>query len=138
MGDIRIQTLVPTGAGSSTQLTPTGAANYANVAEMPDSTATYNASLTVGDKDLYSLSELTASTAVVKAVQVNTHAWKDDAGVASLKTKIKSGTTEVAGATVALPSSNAWHGDIWETDPDTSAAWTPAAVGVLEAGVEVA
>jgi len=112
MGDIRIQTLVPSAAGSSTQLTATGGANYANTADIPDNTATYNASSTVGNKDLYALGDLAASTSTVKCVQVNTHAWKDDAGAASLKAKVKSGATEVAGSTVALPSSVAWHGDV--------------------------
>lgn len=138
LGDIRIQTLVPTAAGSSTQLTPTGSSNYANVADIPDSTATYNSSSTVGSKDLYALGDLASGTATVKCVQVNTRAWKDDAGTASLKVKIKSGSTEVAGATVALPSSVAWNGDVWETDPNTSTAWTVSAVNGLEAGAEVA
>lgn len=138
MGEIRIQTLVPSAAGSSTQLTATGGANYANVADIPDSTATYNASTTIGNKDLYTLSDLVASTATVKVIQVNTHIRKDDAGDAFIKAKVKSGSTEVSGATVALSASTAWHGDLWETDPNTSAAWTVSAVNALEAGAEVA
>src|SRR5262249_10906170 len=52
LGDVRIQSLLPNGAGASTQFTPTGSGtNYLNVNDVPDVATTYNSSSTVGDRD---------------------------------------------------------------------------------------
>ena len=135
LGDKRVQTLTPNGAGSSTQWTPTAGTNYGCTAD--DDDATYVASSTAGQRDLYTLTNLVANTVVVDAVQTVAHAYKSDAGSAFSKSVIKSGSTIGSGASVALPSSVAGFVDTFATDPDTSAAWTVAAVNALEAGVEV-
>lgn len=137
LGDVRVQTIVPSAAGSSTQWTPTGGANYANVNDIPDSTATYNSSSTSGQRDLYVLGDLLAGTGTVFGIQENLHAWKSDAGAGSLKSVYKVGSTVYDGTTYGLGTSNAWYGSIKETNPATSTTWTPSEINSLESGVEV-
>lgn len=138
LGDVRVQTLVASGAGSSTQWAPTGGANYANISDIPDSVASYNSSSTTGERDLYAMNNLLAGTGTVYGIQENLHAWKSDAGVGSLKSVYKVGSTVYDGTTYGLGTSMAWYGAIRETNPATSTAWSTSDINALEAGVEVA
>lgn len=139
LGDVRVQTLAPAGAGSSTQLTPTGGANYTNVAETPDNTATYNSSSTVGNRDTYAMDDLVAGTTAVYGVQDNVSAWKADAGIGNIKAALKVGATVYYDSTIGLGTSvGSWYGAMRETNPATSTAWTPTDVNGIEFGAEVA
>ncbi|HSX06745.1 MAG TPA: hypothetical protein VLG92_03430 [Candidatus Saccharimonadia bacterium] len=139
LGDVRIQTLLPNGAGSSTQLAPTGSGtNYLNANEVPDSTATYNSSSTVGQRDTYAMGDLLAGTGNIFAVQQTMGAFKSDSGAASMKNAQKSGATVSYGATRSLGTSPAVYTDVFETNPATGSAYTASDVNALEGGAEVA
>ena len=139
LGDVRVQTMLPNAAGSSTQFAPTGSANnWANVSEVPFNNTTYNASSTVGQLDLYGLSDLTAGTTSIKGVQTVAHMQKSDAGTANARVALKSGGTVYYDATRSLGTSATPYTQIHETDPSTSVAWTTGSINGLEAGVEVA
>lgn len=138
LGDIGVAALFATGAGSSTQWTPSTGSNYQNVDETaPNDDTDYNSSSTVGQKDLIAMGNLGGTVTTVLGVQVLRRSRKDDVGTRQLKTKIKSNTTEANGATTSESSSYVYYRDIFETDPDTSAAWTPSGVNGMEAGYEV-
>lgn len=139
LGDVRVHTLMPSADTAAADFAPTGSAShFANVSENPDSAATYNASATVGHKDLYAMADLPASVATIHAVQANNKAWKTDAGVIRLKNVIKSGANTASGDVVSLGTSAAINSSLFATDPATSAAWTTTGVNGVEAGVEVA
>lgn len=139
LGDVRVQTILPTAAGSSTQLTPTGNANnWQNVDDVPDSTANYNSSSTVGQRDTYLMGQLLASTGTVFGTQDNIHAFKQNSGAGNLKAALKSGATVFYDTTQVLDPTNTWFGAIRQTDPNTSAAWTVGGVNSIEFGAEVA
>ncbi len=139
LGDIQVQTLLPTGAGASTQFTPTGAAsNWQTVSNVPYSTADYNSASTVGFLDLYTLSTLSAGTGTVMGIQTNMIANKTGAGTANIKAALRSGGTVYFDPTLAMSTTAAWSGVIRQIDPATSAAWTVTGVNSLQAGAEVA
>ncbi len=139
LGDIRVQSLIPNAAGSSTQFAPTGSANnYVNVGEVPYNNATYNASPTTGQRDTYALSDLTAGTTTVYGLQSVAHMQKSDAGTANAKVALKSGAGVYYDTTQSLSTSATSYTQMRETDPATSAAWTVAGANALEAGMEVA
>lgn len=139
IGDVRVVTLQPNAAGTDTQLTPTGSAtNFQNVDEAPYSTADYNASATVGQRDTYNLSDLPTGTTVVYGIQSNIIAAKSDVTTANAKIPIRAGGNLYYGATNALSTSYQTYTDLYQVNPDTTAAWTPGDVNSLEAGMEVA
>lgn len=138
LGDVRVQTLRPNAAGSSTQLTPVGSAsNYANVDEAPPSQADYNYSGTAGQKDLYGVEDVLGGTTAVLGVQVGTVARKTDTGARSMKNLIKSGATTTAGSTATLGVSALTYLTMHEANPTTAAAWAVSDIAALEVGVEV-
>lgn len=139
LGDVRVQTMLPNAAGSSTQLAPTGSVNnWANAAEVPFNNSTYNASATVGQLDLYGLSDLVGSTMTVRGVQTVAHMQKSDSGTANAKIALKSGASVYYDATRSLGTSPGAYTQVREIDPATSAAWTVEGANSLEAGMEVA
>lgn len=139
LGDVKVQSMVPNSAGSSTQLAPTGSANnYANVGEVPYNDATYNASSTIGQRDTYALSDLTAGTTTIMGTQSVAHMQKSDAGTANAKVALKSGASVYYDTTQSLGAASTAYVQVRETDPATSAAWTVASANALEAGMEVA
>lgn len=139
LGDVRIDTLLPDGAGNYTQFTPTGSANnWENVDEVPpDDDTSYNASDTVGHKDSFTFSDLSALDATIYGVQTNLIARKDDAGERSVRALIRSSSTDATGSTQTVGDTYSDKLDIFETDPVATSAWTESSVNATEFGYEV-
>lgn len=138
LGDVKIQTIVPTGAGSQTQLAPTGSANnWDTVNELPYSTTDYNSSSTPGQQDSYALSDLLANTASVHGIQTNIVAHKSDAGTGNIRSTVRSGGTTFTDPTATLSTGPKTFSAIRATDPATATDWTVSGVNNLEAGVEI-
>ena len=138
LGDVRVHTAVPNGAGSSTQWTPDSGANYSRVNEIPYSAANYTQSNTVGQRDTYAMGDLPAAVGTILAVQTNVVAKKTDAGTLNIKTALKSGASVYYGAIGVLSPNDATYRDLRIIDPATSGTWTASAVNSIEAGMEVA
>jgi hypothetical protein len=135
LGDIRIHTLSPSGAGSLTQMTPSSGANYTTVDELPYSSTDYVRG-SAGQVDLYTASDLPAGVGTIYGVQANAVVKKTDAGLLSGRTKLKSGATTVNGATTVLGTTDYTVTDTRQLNPDTSLAWTAGDVNALEVGME--
>ena len=136
LGDVRVQTLIPNGAGASTQSTPSSGANYTTVDELPYSATDYVQSNTSGNRDTYTFSDL-SNVGTIYGVQNNFIAKKTDAGSLSLKSAVKSGASVYYGSSAVLATNDATVSDTRSQDPNTSAAWTQSGVNALEAGFEV-
>lgn len=137
LGDCRVQSLSPSGAGSSTQFTPTGSANnWDNVNDVPPVTSTYNASATVGHRDTYALEDL-STVGTVLAAQSVILAQKSDTGAGTFKAALKSGANVYYGSTKTPTDILAGQFDVFATNPATSSAWTQSSLNALELGAEV-
>lgn len=138
LGDLRVGTLLPSGAGATTQLTPSAGANYAAVDEaLVNNDTDYVSSSTVGQKDTYAYFDLPAAATIVKAVMAAPMVRKEDAGNRHVCAVARSGGTDYDGAGLPLGSSYEVQPQIWNTNPNTAAAWTVAEVNAAEFGVKV-
>lgn len=140
LGDVRVQAVLPTGVGNYTQWDGvTGAATHwqAQNQNPPDDDATYASdSLAVaGHLDSYAMGDVTPTSGTVAAVQVSAWARKDDAGVRTLATMVRSAAVDAVGASVNIVNTYAYLTQVYETDPG-GAAWTIASVNGAEAGVK--
>jgi hypothetical protein len=91
--------------------------------------------LVVGDRVPGSSRDLASP---VFAVTTRGYVQKDDAGSRTMAVQLKSGATTVASPTLVLTTSGfqwAWRTDL--LDPNTGAAWTPAAVNNAQVGPKV-
>jgi hypothetical protein len=137
LGDVAVTALRPTGAGSSTQFTPSAGANWECMDDTSaDGDTTYVESSTAGHVDLYAMGNLTAS-APAKFIQV-VHQWrKTDAGTRTARPVVKSGSSTANGSTISLSDSFTMDHQIIGKDPATGAVWTNTAINAIEAGLEV-
>lgn len=137
LGDCKVMALVPSGAGASTQWTPSAGANYECVDDAtPDSDTTYVSSATAGHKDTYALGDLSGSGTIL-GVQSSYFARKDDAGSRTVKSVVRSGAgAESNGASVSVSDTYVYYIDLHATEPG-GAAWTVAKVNDAQVGVEV-
>jgi hypothetical protein len=141
LGDVRVQSIIPTGNGNRSQLLGSDADsvnNYQLVDEQPYSTTDYVGSPTVGQGDTYGMSDLAAGTTQVFGIQNNIVAAKSDATLASGRGVIRTGGTDYFGASQVLTTSYITYRDVYDQNPDTSANWTVSDVNGIEGGFEVA
>jgi hypothetical protein len=138
LGDVRVQTLRPT-ANDAVQMTPNGlAANWQNAASYPPVPFTnYNASATVGQQDTFVMQQIDPND-IVFGVHVKPLVYKNDAGARSGASILKSGGTTAVGTTTNLSEGSAQLLSMYQTDPNTGAQWTAAAVNASKAGARVA
>lgn len=140
LGDVSVETLLPNGNGSNSDFLGSdgnSVDNYLLVDESPPDTADYVGSATVGAKDSYAMTNMVRTTGTVLAVQVNSIMHKSDAGARHAKNLVRSGAAEVLGADRDLATTFIHYSDAVEVDPNTSAAWSIAAVNAAEMGVQV-
>lgn len=141
LGDVRIETIYPDGAGSSTQFTPLSGTNWSQVSETPeDGDTSYVSSATPTFKDIYTLGDLSSSPTSIYGIQISTIARKDDAGGRVLAPIVKSGGTEYDHQTTnafGLADAYTQHLDIWEKNPDGTIVWDYASINALNTGFKI-
>lgn len=137
IGDCRVETIVPTAAGNSTVFTPSAGANYAAVDDLTvnDGDTTTVSSSTVGDLDLYTVTDLSPAAARILAVQSCITAKKSDAGTRSVAPAIRQGGTTYIGTDKALAQTYGVIEQIWNQDP-TAVDWTLANINADEFGMK--
>ncbi|MEK7357520.1 MAG: hypothetical protein AAB250_13795 [Bdellovibrionota bacterium] len=138
LGPISVYSLMPTGAGSVTELTPTGAAsNWDAVNDATnDNATTYVATGTTGNKDYYTFEQLPGSVTAVPGVMMRTCGTLAASGTRKLQMNLKYVASVVSSSLKTL-TLGSWKQNMFvrDTAPD-GAAWTPAKVNALEGGVE--
>ncbi|HET9411842.1 MAG TPA: hypothetical protein VFO38_03280 [Candidatus Saccharimonadales bacterium] len=140
LGDIRIHALSPSNNGTYSQLTGSDGNqvdNFQLVDEKPFSTTDYVGSPTVGQRDTYVLADLPSVTQIF-GVQNNFIGAKSDASTGNAKSALLINSTLYYGTTRALGTSYVPYSDVYDTNPNTSTAWTDTVVNGMEAGMEVA
>jgi hypothetical protein len=113
-----------------------GATNFSQVNEAhQDGATSYVYDSTAGDADFYGIGTIASTPASTIAVTTRGYMQKSDAGSRTAAVQLKSGATTVASPTLTLTTSGwlwAWRTDT--VDPNTSAAWTAAAVNAATIG----
>ena len=136
LGDIRCYTRMPASDQSVTFSKSTGASNFSCVDEAQQNALTdYVFDSNPGDADFYGVASIASTPATVIATTTRAYMQKSDAGTRTAAVQLKSGATTVASPTLTLSSSGwlwTWRMDL--TDPNTGAAWTPAAVNNAQIG----
>lgn len=100
-----------------------------------DGTTSYVYDSTVNDADFYTIGSIASTPATTIAVTTRGYMQKSDAGSRTAAVQLKSGATTVAATATALTTSGwQWNWRMDLTDPNTSAAWTAAAVNNAQIG----
>lgn len=139
LGDRRIITIMPNGAGSNTQFTPTGAAsNWQCVDEIPANDNTdYVADSVVNDRDSYAYEDVSINgnaDFVVPIAKIS----KDDAGSHTVQLSVTDTGNDAFSSSIAVPSSYAYvDGGAFTTSPNGAAAWSQTVINRTEFGIKI-
>ena len=135
-GDVRIIGLPVNGDTAQKDWTPdTGSVNFSRVNNNSD--ASYVSADTNGHKDLYDVSDWSNSGLTAMAITHWLRARKETADEQGVKMVLKSGATEVATDKIDLITNyDGLEYAVYDQDPNTFAAWTPAAIDALQIGQE--
>jgi hypothetical protein len=138
IGQTFIQPLVLTGAGNSTQWSPSSGSNYTCVDERPASDSDFVSTDSVDQLDLYTASDLSGDIEAIKCVQLVARTVQEGTPTPqNIQLAIRSGGSNYFSGDKAVPLTtpeDLFH--IWETDPDTASAWTESGVNAIEIGVK--
>jgi hypothetical protein len=137
LGDVRVQTYLPSADGANTGMTPsTGTTHYNLVDEAAPNTTDYVSTSSAGVKDTYQFPDLSANTGNVFGVAATNYAHKDATGSAGIANVVRSSGTNYTGT--AIPLSTGWtaSSQTWEVNPATGAPWSASEVNNAEFGVE--
>lgn len=144
LGPFYVETLTPNGDGGTTDWTPlSGLTNYEMIDDpTPDDATTYVSSSTVNDTDYYDYTALstgvgTGNFDTIVGVRVASLVRKLSAGDRLIRTAVSSGLSTGEGAAAGVPVDWFGHIGIFEQDPDTSAAWTPAGINAAQFGITI-
>lgn len=128
---LRSETIYPDSDGSPLDLVPsTGAVHYAMVDDAPCVVTDYLQGSLVGEYDSLGLGNLATTPQFIQAAQPYLHVGKTDVAARSVNVEIKSGATVSTGSAFAIGDGNRFQRPL-DVDPDTSAAWTEAAINAL-------
>ncbi len=137
LGPVRAVALFPTGAGASTDFTPSAGSNWQNVDEASqDGDTTYNTATTPGDHDTYQMGNL-GITGDIIAVQTNMIVRSDAAGAETVAPMLRVNGTDYQGATVGVSTSYVDKREVFEVSPDTGVDWTVSEVDGTEPGMKL-
>ncbi len=137
LGQRRVRVLLPNAdlAAGWTPLPP--GVNAARVADItPDDDTSYVAGAATGLLDRYGFESLPASVATVSGLRLNCRVRKQDAVPAETRLFVQSGAAVAQGPNDAPDVTYRYFSALFPTDPATGAAWTPAGVNALSAGIE--
>jgi len=141
LGDCRIEQLLPNGAGATTQWTPSTGSNFSCVDETPPNAGTdYVGSTTSGQRDLYTMADLTSTTGTVLAVRPVFNLAKSDTGVDPAMRAVIRGSDGTIKQQATMPAQSITYvtrpGFIETTQPNGS-AWSIADVNGMQMGQEI-
>jgi hypothetical protein len=142
LGDCRVETLFPNGAGSHTDFTIGGSApaatNWQGAAESPaDDDVTYNYSSTLNQMDTYAFANLSSTPVNIFGIQHNLTVRKDNSGARAETPVIRISTTDYLLSAYTLTTSYLINSQIVETSPATSSAWTASEINNAEFGLKL-
>ena len=142
LGRVTVEALFPNADGDSVDWAPSSGTNHsALVNDNPaDDDASYVASNTQDDTDLFAYDNLSAiTTEPILGVQVNTDVrMSESPGDLDIMQPVKSGTTTADGSTVNIDDDSYIHVHrILEDDPATSNAWTASGLNAAQFGIKV-
>lgn len=137
IGNTKIQGIVPTGAGTTTQWDPSAGDNYACVDELPPSDADYVSTNVTNEIDTYAMGNLTGSITSIKCVQIQARAaYEGTPTPTHIQLGCRSNGADYFATDLTPPSSFGPLTKILETDPDTEVAWIADGVNAAEFGVK--
>ena len=138
LGDVRVQTLLPTG-DATVQFSHTGlGSNHANAANSPPVPGSdYNSDTVVGHQDTFDMAAISSGLTTVFGLNVKVLYQKADAGARLVQNVLVSSSTTATGTATGPGVTPSTIATMFETDPNTSAQWTQTNANAATPGYKI-
>jgi len=135
LGEIRVDALVPTAAGATTQFTPSTGANWQNVddAQANDDTD-FNTATAAGLTDTFTIPNAPVVGAPIFGVQHHVTSRKTDGTTCTIAPVVRPVSTDFVGTDIAIGTTYVMRSTLLPTNPATGAQWTEAGFNAAEFG----
>jgi hypothetical protein len=138
LGPVRCVALAPAAPGTTTAWTPNGGTNYGAVSEAyQDGDTSFNQSSTANQIDTFVMQDLPADAGSVYAVQSIITARQDAGAARTIAPVLRPAATDRVGTTVALSTTYQMLTQIYDLNPEDTAAWATTDVAGLEVGYKL-
>lgn len=141
-GGLQINLMVPNGNGASSQWTGSDGNQTDNYLLVDDTVpvqpfSTYVKSYTAGHIDSYAYDSLSFAPLNVRGVMLNALSRRGSVQACKFAMLTRVSSTNYFGHTVSCETLERVKGYLWETNPNTSAAWTKEILDGAEFGIKV-
>lgn len=139
LGDSRVDTVMPDGAGNYAQWDPSAGANYecADDSGALDNDTTYVSTDVLNEIDTYTFGNLPALGTTIHGIAVVLATRKDDAGTIKSKSVTRISATDYLGTEVSQADAYDFYHDYMEVNPHDAAAWEEADINGAEFGIKL-
>jgi hypothetical protein len=139
IGNCRLEWLLPTADGATTQFTSSSGSNFSAVNDpVPDGDASYVYDQSVGTMDTYRIAPIILPGTLVSSVAVVHYARKSDVGPRSIVAEIRTGGSDFDHPSrIDLKDDYSYEFSNWGSDPTDGSIWTPTKVSAVEIGQKV-
>ena len=137
IGTTYIQGLALTGAGASTQWTPSSGSNYAVLNEIPANDSNYVTTNVNGNIDLYTLASLVGSVGAILCLQIEGRCAIDGTPTPTgVELGLRTNGNNYWGVKISTTSTLKGFTQIYALNPDTGVAWTSTLINSLQIGIQ--
>lgn len=137
-GPRRIERSTPVADTADKDFAPsTGTSNFAMLDEAAVLTTDYTQGATVGDKDMFEMSDLSSDPEEIDAVTVKLFAVKTDAAARAIRIVIDVNGIEAESDDIFLASSYGFYSATFDVNPETGAEWDKLAIDALKVGYRI-
>ena len=137
IGDTKIQAISPSGAGNSSGWTASAGSNFECVDEIPASDTDYVSINAVDTVDTYVAQALSGSIDSIKCVQMQSRTRTEGSPTPTqLQLVARAGGSNYFSASETVPVAEKGLYNLWELNPDDSAAWEASDVNSMEMGIK--
>ena len=139
LGPVSIETLKPNGNGTTSDWDGSDGNqvnNYLQVDEDEIGGSDYIEAQNINEVDLFTYEDASASVATLHGVKVVSYLEKTTTAPNTIAHVCRSNSTNYTSDDLAVPEGDSTVFSIWDTDPDTSSAWTPSTFNSAEFGVK--
>jgi hypothetical protein len=135
LDDCRVDPRYPTGAGATTQWTPSAGSNWQNVDDAtPDDDSTYNSTDVLDEVDTFVVQDAPTVGAAIYGIQHCLYCKRSDAGVARIAPVTRHSGVDYPGDDLTISTDYTYRCQTAAENPGTSAQWTEAHFNAAEFG----
>ncbi len=138
LGDVKVEVILPDGAGGNTTWTPDSGNNWDRVNDAaPDGDTSYVETATINNKDSYTFTNLVSTNVAIPGIQINYYSKKTDSGGALYKAlQREAGVDHLSTQEESVPTQYGFQTFPLDSSLIDGNDWSEAEINAIEVGMQ--